>query len=320
MGIESIPPQEQPVARNEVVAAFRAFVACGITDPVDLDETDLEVKAANALLEKWVAQEKERTAGDPAAARQFNIERTTLYVDAGFTNPSYVEDVHEWLDQDTENILNPSEFEREPVSYEQVLAAVQSLHDAGVTNLRDIKNQNVKNALELVGAWRSQNGIPDVGADGQRVRGIDSPEKAEGIAKLVMLWIDAGYANRERLRDALDALTNVYMDAVQEEAGEEVRVVFDSAIKFLEAKLSPPDSKKEKKDQVAVEIEGRLEVARQLVRDGKTTDAIGRLTAIVWSGDAKFCKYFLKHQEEKKRITELRDAIRDGKDLSEYGL
>ena len=318
---ENIVPPETPVTRDEVIAVYRKFAERGITDPANLDQTDPEVQEAEQLLKKWVMQEEARTADDPVAARQFRIEQTKLYVDAGFTDPSYMEDVREWLDQDAESALNPSpESKREPVSYEQVIAAIRSLHSAGVTNLRDVKNPDVKNALELVGAWRTQQNIPDVDADGQRVHGVDSVEKAEDIVKIATLWIDAGYVDRERLDDALGALTNVYMDAVQEGAGEEVLAVFDRAIKFLEVRLAPPDSKREKKDRVATEIEGRLEEAKQLVRDGKIVDAVGRLTAIVWSGNAKFCKYFLKHQEEKKRITEFRNAVRDGKDLSEYGL
>ncbi|MDO8470139.1 MAG: hypothetical protein Q7S84_03980 [bacterium] len=323
---ENIVPPETPVTRDEVVAAFRKFAGRGITDPANLDRTDPEVQEANALLEKWVAQEEERTANDPAAARRFGIERTKIFLDAGFTDSEYAGDVTEdFLEQEAGDLENPPlNPEREPVFYDQILAAAKSLHDAGVKNPRDVSNPLVMRALEIVGFWRSQEGIPadaDLGREGQRMHGIDSVEKAENIVKSVTLWIEAGYADRSRLDTVIEALGYAGRDAEQDGAGEEVLAVFGAARKSLEARIESSGSGKKWEGEVATEIENAVDMAKEDFRAGKRWSAVGRLNPFILSSALpKHKRYFASHPGEKARITKMRDDIRDGKDLSEYGL
>lgn len=84
---ESEPNQEtQKIEKQTVVDAYKQFIDMGITSPDDLDLDDPAVIEANNLFDIWKKQnDKLGTAGD--------LETTLFYVDAGFTNRQYVEDV-----------------------------------------------------------------------------------------------------------------------------------------------------------------------------------------------------------------------------------
>lgn len=97
------PEPEPQIRREDVLAAYRPFVERGITNPDDLDLTDPEVKKANDLYDQWQAQEQAKLGNpqDSEALRQHDLALTMLYVDAGFTDPAYLEEVlEEWLFQD----------------------------------------------------------------------------------------------------------------------------------------------------------------------------------------------------------------------------
>src|SRR3989338_10432886 len=96
-----IPSAEQPeVKKEDVVAAFKKFVDRGITSPDALDLNDPEVIEANRILDSWGKKEEEKALeGD----RMANHVRTMIMVDAGFSDPNYLSDVLDWLDQDLEN-------------------------------------------------------------------------------------------------------------------------------------------------------------------------------------------------------------------------
>lgn len=85
------------VSKEQVISAYRKFVERGITNPDNLGLDDPEVVEANDLFGKWQAQED-------ANDERVNFEKTKLYVDAGFTDPNYLEDVLGWLMQDSDNV------------------------------------------------------------------------------------------------------------------------------------------------------------------------------------------------------------------------
>lgn len=88
--------EQQEVTREQVIEAYKKFVERGITSPDDLDMDDPEVIEANDLYQKWRSQQ------DPNDER-VNFEMTKFYVDAGFTDSNYLEDVLSWLRQDAHN-------------------------------------------------------------------------------------------------------------------------------------------------------------------------------------------------------------------------
>ena len=93
---KELSPSPEKVSKDQVVGAYRKFVERGITSPDDLDLDDPEVIEANNLFDKWQLQEDSND-------EKVNFEKTKLYVDAGFTDPNYLEDVLEWLMQDAHN-------------------------------------------------------------------------------------------------------------------------------------------------------------------------------------------------------------------------
>lgn len=95
--------REMQVSREMVIDAYRKFVERGITNPDELDLNDSDVKEANKLFDKWQAQEENRAGADEESEKRFNLARTMLYIDTGFTHPEYLKDVLGWLAQDSQN-------------------------------------------------------------------------------------------------------------------------------------------------------------------------------------------------------------------------
>ena len=89
--------KDKKVSKEQVIEVYKKFVERGITSPDALDLNDPEVIKANNLFDKWQAQEDSND-------ERVNFEKTKLYVDAGFTDPNYLEDVLGWLMQDADNV------------------------------------------------------------------------------------------------------------------------------------------------------------------------------------------------------------------------
>jgi vacuolar-type H+-ATPase subunit I/STV1 len=89
------PVEPEHYAREQVIATFRQFVERGITNPDDLDLNDPEVIEAKQILNSWEAEQQEivKEAGTKAAELEYNFSRTVIFVDAGFSDPLYLEDV-----------------------------------------------------------------------------------------------------------------------------------------------------------------------------------------------------------------------------------
>lgn len=101
---EPTPSSEIPqYSREQVIEAFRRFPQRGINNPDDLPEVDPEVIEANNILDTWTKQtqsEAQRKA-TPGANLEFTFDRSTIFVDAGFSDPDYLDEVaNDWLAQD----------------------------------------------------------------------------------------------------------------------------------------------------------------------------------------------------------------------------
>lgn len=97
-------PESPEISRDEAIAAYKKFVEKGVANPDDLDLRDPDVIEANNLFDKWREQEGGKAAGNKEAERRLNLAKTMFYIDAGFTDPAYLEEVLGWLDQDLENV------------------------------------------------------------------------------------------------------------------------------------------------------------------------------------------------------------------------
>lgn len=101
---EQTPSSEVPqYSREQVIEAFRKFPEKGVTSPDDLSSTDPEVIEANNILDTWTQQEQDEAnrKGTPEAQLEFSLSRSTIFIDAGFSDPDYLDEVaNDWLTQD----------------------------------------------------------------------------------------------------------------------------------------------------------------------------------------------------------------------------
>ncbi len=112
---EKFRPPETPrdVTREEVIEAYRPFVEQGITSPDTLDLDDPAVREANRRFYEWCHQEDAKSAQDPEAVHRVDLDKTMFYVDAGFTDPMYLQEVLSWLSVDIDDIAkDPSNPDR----------------------------------------------------------------------------------------------------------------------------------------------------------------------------------------------------------------
>jgi hypothetical protein len=121
-------PSDRPdePTREQVIEALLALKERGFNNPDDLPRDDPEVIAAEALLNQWDANETERArqSSDPSVAAAHGLSRTIIYVDAGYTDPIYLDAVaNDWL--------------------------VNSLSDAEIAGLDDIADRIKDKILEI---------------------------------------------------------------------------------------------------------------------------------------------------------------------------
>jgi len=93
---------EMEITKDEAMSAYKKFVDKGITTPDKLDLDDPEVIEANKKFDQWRGQEDKKAAGNPELELRNDLNKTMFYVDAGFTDKDYLEEVlDDWLAQDT---------------------------------------------------------------------------------------------------------------------------------------------------------------------------------------------------------------------------
>lgn len=126
------PDLRQPITRQQVIDAYKKFVERGVTSPDILDENEPEVKVANDLFLQWVYQEDKQAAEAPTkddreAHYRNNFSKTMLYIDAGFTDQNYLEEVLGWLMQDAQNIEKQPEDQERIKTRQQIANAIKKV-------------------------------------------------------------------------------------------------------------------------------------------------------------------------------------------------
>lgn len=127
---DSFPPLEsgKEITKEEVINAYKKFIEQGVKNPDDLDLENPEVKQANELFDKWQAQEDKRSEGNEELEQQTNLAKTMFYVDAGFTDPDYLDEVlNDWLIQDAENIEKQNDSPERVETRRQLAEAIKKI-------------------------------------------------------------------------------------------------------------------------------------------------------------------------------------------------
>ena len=102
MGETKATPEASQYNREQVIEAFREFSSGGIAHPDDLDMSDPQVAEAYKILDTWTAQEQNlaKKKGSAEAELEFDLSRSTIFVDAGFSDKDYLDEVaNDWLVQ-----------------------------------------------------------------------------------------------------------------------------------------------------------------------------------------------------------------------------
>lgn len=93
-------PIERVPNREEVIEVLRKFSDRGVGDPAALDLSDVEVIEAHQIYDLWrnEGQQRANESTLPGAKLEWSLTLTTVYVDAGFHDPDYLEEVaDDWL-------------------------------------------------------------------------------------------------------------------------------------------------------------------------------------------------------------------------------
>jgi hypothetical protein len=202
-----------------------------------------------------------------------------------------------------ENELNPErKIEKEPITYEKVLDALKALRLAWKINLNETldpdtsehSDPDVESAFELIREWRDQ-----VGFSGPR--DINDVEKATNTVKDATLFVDAGYIEKQHIRNALEELTGDYSYEIRRRRGndDEVTLILKNAIKTLQTKFEQtyPNEKVSKK------IESAIKKILIKARSGNREEIIDsvRLIATTTSvGNYNFAEYYKTVEGSKK--------------------
>lgn len=101
---EILPPAEEPqIERARVVEVYKKLANRGFDHPDDLPLDDPEVMLAEALMFSWGHQQqsKAKKVGTIEADLEYAIDRSMIYIDAGFDNFDYMKEVKDnWLEED----------------------------------------------------------------------------------------------------------------------------------------------------------------------------------------------------------------------------
>ncbi len=88
---ESFP--QPKIEKEQLLVAHKKLIEKGITHPFGTDTNDPDVAAANAMFDTWMKEGDEAAKGDPEKEARFNFEKTFFYLDAGFTDRNFAEDI-----------------------------------------------------------------------------------------------------------------------------------------------------------------------------------------------------------------------------------
>lgn len=96
---------ENPITREVLIAEFKKFVDEGITHPNDMDPRNPKFQKELQLYNSWCEQLKAQAGNNEQLQHQSNLMQTMFFIDAGFSDPDYLDEVlNDWLAQDEVNI------------------------------------------------------------------------------------------------------------------------------------------------------------------------------------------------------------------------
>ena len=124
------PESKKEITRDEVINVYKKFVEQGVKNPDDLDLENPEVKEANDLFDKWREQEDKSAEGNEESEHRINLSKTMLYVDAGFTDPNYLDEVlNDWLAQDAQNAEKQNDNPERAETRRQLAEAMKKIRN-----------------------------------------------------------------------------------------------------------------------------------------------------------------------------------------------
>lgn len=95
--------------REQALQAFKAIAETN-PNPDNLDRNDPAVQQADSLHENWMHKLDDECAGNDLAEAQANFAKTMFFVDAGFSEQKYLDEVaNDWLEQDLQNAESSGE-------------------------------------------------------------------------------------------------------------------------------------------------------------------------------------------------------------------
>jgi len=188
-------------------------------------------------------------------------------------------------------------------TYEALLASARALKEQGVDPF-EYEDYTESPNLAVVDLWdRIQNWE---GSHDLVMRYITTVEKAMLAVQAAFLWIDAGFADKGTIKEALDRLVAEEQDARENpESNDEIREILSNAVEKLEQMLA--EGKPDKK--IPALIEQVIVEANEKIEEGDLIDTVRLLTSTLLT--SRFQKFFKKNPDKKEEITRLRDAIRE---------
>lgn len=116
---------------------YKQFIDKGVTSPDDLDLDDAEVKKANELYYEWQREIDLQAGEDEEKKLRANLEKTMFYVDAGFIDPQYLDEVlHDWLVQDSQWAEKDSDNLERNITRQKIATAIKKVK--GIVQLQKI--------------------------------------------------------------------------------------------------------------------------------------------------------------------------------------
>ena len=217
-------PKDEPgekITKESVINAYRRFVEAGITNTDDLDLNDPDVQKAHNLFYQWQKQEDVRVSRNEELQKQIHLAKTMLYVDAGFTDPEYLDEVlNDWLIQDSVNAEKQADNPERIETRRQIATAIFKIRSILEKQAREIpvpspeeKTRQIKEKqmqelarrreagelepfdYEIVNLWHlKQSGEPVTSKDVKKRAIVIRPDEFE-----VFLTLDFINASGERI-------------------------------------------------------------------------------------------------------------------------
>jgi hypothetical protein len=96
--------RSRPYTREQVVRKLAKFTRLGFINPDDLELDSPRVQRANDAIDEWAATIESHESVE--ADLEYALTRSTIYVDAGFHDRDYLDEVaNDWLAQDEQTAL-----------------------------------------------------------------------------------------------------------------------------------------------------------------------------------------------------------------------